>query len=153
MCDEEFMRSALEEARIAVSEGEIPVGAVIVKDGEIVGRGRNARKKDNSPIAHAEIAALADAAQKLGAWRFDGCTIYVTLEPCVMCAGALTQCRMGRIVFAAPDPKGGGCGSLYDIPRDGRLYHRCRVSSGLLASESSALLSDFFLKKREKTGR
>ena len=115
-----FMREALAEAHAAMREGEIPVGAVVVRDEEIIGRGRNARAARSSPLAHAEIEAMRDAAKNINSWRFDGCALYVTLEPCVMCAGALVQCRMGRIVFGAKDPKAGGCVSLYAIPRDPR---------------------------------
>ncbi len=145
-----FMREALAEAGEAMREGEIPVGAVVVRGGEIIGRGRNARAARNSPLAHAELEALRSAAEKINSWRFDGCAIYVTLEPCVMCAGALVQCRMGRIVFGAKDPKGGGCVSLYEIPRDPRMYHSCRVTGGVLAEECAALLAAFFAAKRRK---
>lgn len=145
-----FMREALAEARAAMSEGEIPVGAVVVRGEEIIGRGRNARAARSSPLAHAEIEAVRDAAKNINSWRFDGCAIYVTLEPCVMCAGALVQCRMGRIVFGAKDPKAGGCVSLYAIPRDPRMYHRCSVTGGLLAEECAALLAKFFAAKRRK---
>ena len=130
--------------------GEIPVGAVVVRGGEIIGRGRNARAARSSPLAHAEIEAMRDAAKNINSWRFDGCALYVTLEPCVMCAGALVQCRMGSIVFGAKDPKAGGCVSLYAIPRDPRMYHRCRVTGGLLADECAALLTEFFAAKRRK---
>ncbi len=149
MDDAIFMKEAIAEAKRAMSEGEIPVGAVVERRGEIIGRGRNARLARKSPLAHAELAALCDAAKKIKSWRFDGCSLYVTLEPCVMCAGALVQCRIERIVFGAKDPKAGGCMSLYEIPRDPRMYHRCRVESGVLAEECSALLREFFGKKRK----
>lgn len=152
MNDEFFMKAALEEARAAVLEGEIPVGAVIVKEGKILGRGRNFRKRKGSPLGHAEIAALEDAAQNTGSWRFDGCTIYVTLEPCVMCTGAIVQCRLSRIVYGARDPKAGGCGSLYEIARDPRMYHRCQVVSGIFKKEASELLREYFAAKRKRTG-
>lgn len=145
-----FMREALAEARAAMRGGEIPVGAVVVRGDEIIGRGRNARAARSSPLAHAEIEAMRDAAKNINSWRFDGCALYVTLEPCVMCAGALVQCRMGSIVFGAKDPKAGGCVSLYAIPRDPRMYHRCRVTGGLLAEECAALLTEFFAAKRRK---
>lgn len=150
MNDGFYMREALAEAEAAMREGEIPVGAVVVHGGEIVGRGRNARAARNSPLAHAEIEAVRVAAKNLNSWRFDGCAIYVTLEPCVMCAGALVQCRMGRVVFGAKDPKAGGCVSLYEITRDPRMYHRCRVTGGVLAGECAALLFEFFAAKRRK---
>lgn len=143
-----YMREALAEARASAACGEIPIGAVVVKDGEIIGRGHNTRKLDNAPLGHAELAALSQAAERLNNWRFDGCSIYVTLEPCIMCSGALMQCRVSRIVFGAKDPKGGGCGSLYCIPKDSRIYHRPELSAGILKEECAALLSDFFIKKR-----
>ena len=150
MDDSFYMKEALAEAELAAAEGEIPVGAVVVSGEEIIGRGRNCRQLDHSPFAHAEIAAMTDAARRLNSWRFDGCTIFVTLEPCVMCAGALVQCRMGRIVFGAKDPKAGGCRSLYEIPNDPRMYHRCRVEGVVLADECAELLHRFFREKRRK---
>lgn len=148
--DNYFMREAITEAKKALDAGEIPVGAVVVQRGEIIGRGRNGRANGNAPLAHAEIAALTDAAKTLGNWRFDGCTLYVTLEPCVMCAGAAVQCRVGRLVYGARDPKAGAAGSLYDIPSDPRMYHRCETVSGVMKTECAALLTDFFAKKRAK---
>lgn len=143
-----YMKEALKEARRALECGEIPVGAVVVRGGEIIGRGHNVRSRDNSPFGHAEIAAMTEAAKRINSWRFDGCSIYVTLEPCVMCSGALVQCRMGRIVFGAKDPKAGGCRSLYEIPGDPRMYHRCAVTGGLLATECAEMLQKFFIEKR-----
>ncbi|MDO5116563.1 MAG: tRNA adenosine(34) deaminase TadA [Synergistaceae bacterium] len=143
-----YMKEAIAEARRALECGEIPVGAVIVRGGEIIGRGHNTRSRDNSPLGHAELTALEAAAAAINSWRFDGCSIYVTLEPCVMCSGALVQCRMGRIVFGAKDPRAGGCRSLYEIPSDPRMYHRCAVSGGLLADECAELLRMFFRQRR-----
>ncbi|MBQ9882794.1 MAG: tRNA adenosine(34) deaminase TadA [Synergistes sp.] len=145
------MQEALTEARLALESGDIPVGAVLVRKDAIIGRGHNTRSLDNSPLGHAEINALADAAEKTSSWRFDGCCLYVTLEPCVMCAGALVQCRVDRIVFGAKDPKGGGCKSLYEIPQDPRLSHRCCVTGGVLAHECAEILRKFFEAKRKGT--
>ena len=145
-----YMKEALKEARSALGIGEIPVGAVVVKNGEIIGRGHNTRSTGNSPFDHAEIAAMKDAAQKLNNWRFDGATIYVTLEPCVMCAGAIVQCRVSRIVYGAKDPKAGAAGSLYNIPNDPRMYHQCEVTSGVMKQECAEILQNFFEKKRSR---
>lgn len=150
MDDAFFMKEALALAHQAMLAGEIPVGAVIVRGDEIIGRGRNARAERKSPLAHAELAAMHDAAEKIKSWRFDGCTIYVTLEPCVMCAGAIVQCRIKRVVFGAKDQKAGGCVSLYAITSDPRMYHSCRVTGGVLGSECASLLSEFFQTKRAK---
>jgi tRNA(adenine34) deaminase len=144
-----FMREALSEAREALGRGEIPVGAVVVKDGSIVGRGRNGRARETKPFAHAEIRALEDAGANLRTWRFDGCTLYVTLEPCPMCAGAMVQTRVSRVVYGASDPRAGAAGTLYDILRDPRMPHRCHVERGILAEESSGLLSEFFINRRK----
>ena len=146
-----FMNIALKLACEAAEFGEIPVGAVLVKDGQAVGRGRNRRAEAGSPFAHAEMSALAEAAEKLGSWRLDGCTLYVTLEPCAMCAGALVQCRVKRLVYGARDAKAGAAGSLYNIPDDPRMYHRCKVEGGVLQNECAKLLSDFFRAKRTRT--
>ncbi|MEG1501929.1 MAG: tRNA adenosine(34) deaminase TadA [Synergistaceae bacterium] len=143
-----FMKEALLEARRAMKLGEIPIGAVVVKDGIIVGRGYNQRKINNSPLDHAEIIAMKEAASNINSWRLDECTMYVTLEPCVMCAGASVQCRLGKIVYGARDAKAGGVGSLYDIPSDSRMYHRCCVVKGVLERECAELLAEFFRKKR-----
>ena len=146
----EYMQEALKEARKALEFDEIPVGALVVKDDEIIGRGFNRRDTDNSPFAHAELLAIQKAAEKLGSWRLDGCTLYVTLEPCPMCAGAIVQCRLKAIVYGADDPKAGAAGSLYNIPEDPRFAHSCKVTSGILENECKDLLSDFFKKRREK---
>ena len=148
MTDEDFMREAIKEAKSAMSIGEIPIGAVVVKDGAVVGRGYNRRAVCGSPFDHAEMAALRDASEHLQSWRFDDCTLYVTLEPCVMCAGAVVQCRVSRLVYGARDAKAGAAGSLYDVPNDPRMYHRCSVTSGVLRRECAKLLWDFFAEKR-----
>lgn len=145
-----FMREAIKEAIAASERGEIPVGAVVVRGGEIIGRGSNARLLERAPFAHAEMAAISDAGQKIGSWRFDDCTIYVTLEPCPMCAGAIVQTRFARLVYGASDPRAGACGTLYDIPRDRRMPFNCQVSGGILAEECSKLLTDFFIRRRKK---
>ncbi len=150
MDDIYFMGEALKEARKAAACGDVPVGAVVVRNGEIIGRGCNRRIADGSPFSHAEMVAMENAAEDIGSWRFDGCSIYVTLEPCVMCSGAIVQCRMSRVVFGAHDPKAGGCGSLYDIVRDLRMYHRCVVVSGVLKHDCSDILFRFFEERRGK---
>ena len=149
MNDTIYMKEAIAEARRALECGEIPVGAVVVRGEEIIGRGHNVRSRDKSPFGHAEIAAMTEAAKKINSWRFDGCSISVTLEPCVMCSGALVQCRMGRIVFGARDPKAGGCRSLYEIPRDPRMYHRCGLTGGVLSEECAEMLRIFFRERRK----
>lgn len=142
------MELALEEARRAAAAGEVPVGAVVLHDGAVVGRGHNRRESWGDPLAHAEMIALAEAAAGRQGWRLSGCTVYVTLEPCAMCAGAMVNARVDRLVFGAPDPKGGFCGSLGNLVRDPRLNHRITVCSGVLAEESSALLRAFFRRLR-----
>jgi len=139
-----FMSKALEQARLAAGVGEVPIGAVVVCDGEIVAAGYNRREIDADPTAHAELIAVRQAAATLGRWRLEGCTVYVTLEPCPMCAGALHAARVERCVYGAVDPKAGALGTLYDIASDARLNHRYEVISGVLADESSALLKEFF---------
>jgi tRNA(adenine34) deaminase len=142
--DELYMRMALDEARKAASIGEIPIGAVVVRDGEVVSRASNRREVDADPTAHAEIIAVRAAAAALGHWRLEGCTVYVTLEPCPMCAGALHAARVDRCVYGAVDPKAGALGTLYDIASDTRLNHRYAVTAGVLAGECAALLKEFF---------
>ncbi len=146
--DRTFLRLALEEAHAALSHDDVPIGAVVVKDGEVVARDHNRRELDGDPTAHAELLCLRTAARRLGHWRLDGCTLYVTLEPCSMCAGALVLARVPRLVFGADDPKAGAVGALYDIPRDPRLNHRVEVVRGVEAEESSRLLKDFFAARR-----
>ncbi|GHV55321.1 tRNA-specific adenosine deaminase [Synergistales bacterium] len=145
-----FMRMALGEARHALDRGEIPVGAVVVKGGEVIGRGSNERLIGSLPFAHAEMRAISEAAGFLGSWRLDGASLYVTLEPCPMCAGAIVQTRVARLIYGARDPKAGAAGSLYDIPRDPRMAHNCEVKSGVLADECAELLRNFFAAKRGK---
>jgi tRNA(adenine34) deaminase len=152
MNDETHMRVALEEARLAAADGEVPIGAVVVCDGAVVARAHNRRENDRDPTAHAELLAIRSAAQGLGRWRLSGCTVYVTLEPCPMCAGAMHQARIDRLVFGALDPKAGAVGSLYDLSDDRRLNHRFDVTSGVLADESSALLRAFFARLRSEGG-
>ena len=147
--DYRFMREAMAEAERALDEGEIPVGAVVTLNGEIVGRGRNGRRSGNMPFAHAEICALSEAGKNLNAWRFDGCALYVTLEPCAMCAGAIVQTRVSRVVYGASDPRAGAAGTLYDILRDPRMSHRCLVTSGVMEAEAAALLRKFFSARRK----
>jgi len=148
--DRDWMRLALAEARRAGGLGEVPIGAVVVCDGAVVGRGHNLRETEGDPLAHAELIAIRQAATVLGEWRLSGCTLYVTLEPCAMCAGALVNSRMDRLVYGAADPKAGYCGTLGDIPRDARLNHRVEVEGGVLAEECGALLSTFFQALRAK---
>lgn len=148
--DEPFMRQALREAEAAISTEDVPVGAVVVHDGRVVGRGRNQREALQDPTAHAEMIALTAAAAAMGSWRLVGCSIYVTLEPCTMCAGALVLARVERLVFGADDPKAGACGSVYDIVTEGRLNHVVRVERGLLADECGGLLRAFFAEQRAK---
>ena len=142
--DLRWMNMALAEARRAAEIGEVPVGAVVVQGNQILGRGHNRREIDGDPLAHAEWIALRQAAERIEGWRLVGCTLYVTLEPCAMCAGALVNSRIERLVFGARDPKAGFCGSLGDIVRDPRLNHRLIVREGVLADASSELLRSFF---------
>jgi len=142
--DERFMRLALEQAAGAAALGEVPIGAVVVCDGVVVATGSNRREIDADPTAHAELMAVREAAAALGRWRLEGCTVYVTLEPCPMCAGALHAARVDRCVYGAVDPKAGALGTLYDIASDVRLNHRYEVTAGVLAEESSRLLKEFF---------
>ncbi len=142
------MREALALAREAGARGEVPVGAVAVHDGRVVGRGANARESARDPTAHAELLAIQDAARTLGRWRLSGVTLYVTLEPCAMCAGAMVLARIDRLVYAATDPKAGAAGSLWDLPADARLNHRFPVERGLLAEEAGELLRAFFRARR-----
>ena len=142
------MRLALAAARQAGQAGEVPVGAVVVSSGAVVGRAANRRETDQDPTAHAEILALREAAAALGTWRLTHATIYVTLEPCPMCAGAVVAARLGRLVFGAADPKAGACGSLYNLCVDPRLNHELPVTAGVLQEECAELLSDWFTRRR-----
>jgi len=149
--DEAFMRVALTEAIDAWEAGEVPVGAVVVHDGRVIGRGHNLRETLKDPTAHAEMIALTAAASAMESWRLEDCTMYVTLEPCPMCAGALVNARVGRLVYGATDPKGGACGSLYNVVQDSRLNHRMAVLAGVLEADCGDLLRSFFLERRGKT--
>ncbi len=148
--DTRFMREALMLARDAWAAGEVPVGAVVVRNGEIVGRGFNAPISRHDPSAHAEIMALRDAAGNLGNYRLVGCSLYVTLEPCIMCMGAIFHARVERVVYGASDPKTGACGSIIDLPAETRLNHHAEVVGGILADECGGLLSGFFAQRRGK---
>jgi tRNA(adenine34) deaminase len=148
--DETFMAQALAQARLAAAEGEVPIGAVVVADGRIVGRGRNARERLNDPTAHAEVLALQEASRVLGRWRLSGATMYATLEPCPMCAGALVNARVDRLVYAIADPKAGAVDTLFDMLRDARLNHRVQVASGILAEECGEILREFFRQRRKQ---
>jgi tRNA(adenine34) deaminase len=143
-----FMRLALVQAREAMHLGEVPVGAVVVRDGKVVSRAHNLRETLDDPTAHAERLALTLAGRALGTWRLDRCTLYVTLEPCPMCAGALIQARVSRLVYGAPDGKAGACDSLYRLVNDPRFNHRARITRGLLSDDCSALLTEFFRPRR-----
>ena len=146
---EDFMRLALAEAQVAADEGEIPVGAVAVLDGKVVGAGHNRREGARDPTAHAELLAIQAAAKAVGAWRLTGVTVYVTLEPCTMCAGALVLARVDRVVFGTRDPKAGAVGSLMNLVQDPRLNHRMEVVEGVLQEECSSLLKAFFRRLRQ----
>jgi tRNA(adenine34) deaminase len=143
MDDEQWMTIALEEARAAAAAGDVPVGAIVVADGHILGRGRNRRELDHDPTAHAEIMALRDAAHTLGMWRVEA-TLYVTQEPCPMCAGAIVNARVKRLVYGCTNPKAGAVDTLFSIVTDPRLNHRVDVRSGVLATECAAALQQFF---------
>ena len=148
--DMSFMNVAIDEAMIAEGDGEVPIGAVAVIDGEIVARAHNVREATGNPLGHAEILLIRKLVELRSDWRMNDVTIYVTCEPCVMCAGAMIQARIGRVVFGCRDPKGGAVGSLYDIPSDERLNHRIEVSEGVLSEKCAALLSSFFRKLRSE---
>jgi tRNA(adenine34) deaminase len=146
--DEYYMRLALREAMRAAAHGDVPVGAVIVLDGEVIATGGNERELRNSPLAHAEMLAIADAAQRMGSWRLLNTVLYATMEPCPMCAGAIVQARIPHLVYGAPDEKAGAAGTLLNICQDDRLNHCLEITSGVLADESVALLQEFFQARR-----
>jgi tRNA(adenine34) deaminase len=148
--DNQFMKLAVEQAGIAQENGDVPIGAVIIHNGQIIGKAYNQREQLQDPTAHAEIIALTQAAAAMESWRLEGCTMYVTLEPCPMCAGALVLARIDRLVYGCDDPKTGAVKSLYNIATDGRLNHRIEVTSGVLADECSKILQEFFQKKRSE---
>lgn len=147
--DARYMCVALEEAKKAAASGEVPVGAVVVCQSEIIGRGYNRREELRSALAHAELLAIEQASRHLGCWRLCDCQLYVTLEPCVMCVGAIVQARMGRLIFGCLDPKGGAVESLYQLCDDARLNHRLPVAGGMLAEDCSAILQAFFNRLRQ----
>lgn len=147
---EYWMQKALQQARMAEHLGEVPIGAVVVFDGKLIGAGYNRREIDQNPLGHAELAAIRQASQYLGGWRLAGCALYVTLEPCPMCAGAIVQARIGRVCFGAFDPKSGYAGSLHNTLRDQRLNHQVEITSGVCQAECSRLLQSFFRRLRSK---
>lgn len=149
--DQRFMNEALKEAEKAFAADEVPVGCVIVHEGIIIGRGYNRTESLQDATAHAEILAITSASENLGSWRLSGCTVYCTVEPCAMCAGALMLARVERLVFGAPDPKFGACGSIFDIVQSKKLNHRIALSTGILKNECADLMQEFFKKKRKKT--
>jgi tRNA(adenine34) deaminase len=153
MPEARFMQLALDQARLAWAVGEVPVGAVVVRDGEVIATGYNQPIGRHDPTAHAEIVALRAAAEKLGNYRLPGCELYVTLEPCAMCSGAMMHARLARVIYAAVDPKTGACGSVLDLFEDGQLNHHTEVVGGLLADDSSAMLKSFFAERRAATRR
>ena len=143
------MAEAVEEAKKAERRGEVPIGAVIEKDGDIIGRGHNLTEALRDPTAHAEILAIREAAKRLGGWRLLGCSMYVTCEPCAMCAGALVLARVKKVVIGAMDPKSGACGSVFNIPQEGRLNHYVEIETGVMQNACETMLKDFFRKKRK----
>ena len=145
-----YMQEALEEAKKADLEGEVPIGAVIVKDGEIVGRGHNQNETLKDPTAHAEVMALRQAGANLGGWRLPGCDMYVTLEPCSMCAGAIVLARINKLYIGAMDPKAGACGSVFNIPQQQKLNHYVEIETGVMEQECSTIMKDFFKKLRKR---
>lgn len=148
MTDEDYMRLALAEAELAAAEDEVPIGAVVVCAGKVVARAHNRRELDHDPSAHAEFAAMVAASQALERWRLTGCTVYVTLEPCLMCAGLMVNARIDRCVYGASDPKGGALGTLFDVSHDARLNHEFDVTGGVLADECASQLRIFFKRRR-----
>jgi tRNA(adenine34) deaminase len=152
MSEEMFMREALSLARRAAAAGEVPVGAVVVKDGAVIGRGHNRPVSGRDPTAHAEVIALRDAAQNVGNYRLADCSLYVTLEPCAMCAGAIMHARIGRVIYGTADPKSGACGSVVNLFAEDRLNHHATVIGGVLAEEAARLLQDFFAARRPGQG-
>jgi tRNA(adenine34) deaminase len=146
--DEQFMRLAIHEAERALAHGDVPIGAVVVHEREVIGTGHNERELRQDPTAHAESIALREAAHALGSWRVLDSVLYVTLEPCAMCAGAIVLARVPRVVYGCPDPKAGAAGSVLDVLAEPRLNHRPAVESGVLAAECAALLTDFFAARR-----
>lgn len=149
-CMNKFMKEALAEAEKAFALGEVPIGAVIVKDGQIIARGHNLTETSKDPTAHAEMIAIRQAAKVLGGWRLIGCDLYVTVEPCTMCSGAMIWSRIDNLYIGAMDPKAGACGSVFNIPEEGRLNHRIHVETGLMEEECAALMRQFFTQLRNR---
>jgi tRNA(adenine34) deaminase len=147
--DRRYMQEAIELARKALETEDVPIGALVVHRGRVIGRGCNQREKLQDPTAHAEMLALTAAAGYIGHWRLEDCTLYATLEPCPMCAGALVQARVSRLVYGATDAKAGACGSLYEITQDGRLNHQVETVAGVMAEQCAELLTAFFRRRRE----
>jgi len=150
--DLEYMQLALEQARLAPARGEVPIGAVLVLDGQVLAQVHNFREVWQDPTAHAEVVAIREAATRLGTWRLTGTTLYVTVEPCSMCAGAIIQSRVSRLVFGARDPKAGACGSVFNLPDERRLNHRVEVIGGIMERESQELMQAFFKRLRDDVG-
>ncbi len=148
--DQRFMNEALKEAEKAFAADEVPIGCVIVHESVIIGRGYNRTESLQDPTAHAEILAITSASENLGSWRLSDCTVYCTIEPCAMCAGALMLARVERLVFGAPDPKFGACGSIFNIVQSKKLNHRIALATGILKNDCSSLMQEFFKKKRKK---
>ncbi len=151
--DQQFMQSAIEQARLALEKKEVPIGAVIVKDGEIIAAAHNLRETNQNATAHAEVLAINEACEKLGTWRLEGATLYVTLEPCPMCAGALIMSRVDRVVYGARDPKGGCAGTFMNLLEDERFNHQCEVVSGVCEEACGSMLTSFFKDLRERKKR
>lgn len=145
-----YMEEAYREAQAAAAEGEVPIGAVIVRNGEIIARAHNRTEQDKDPTAHAEMLAIREAAALLGGWRLTGCSMFVTAEPCSMCAGAIVWARIEKLYIGTMDPKAGACGSVFNIPQDERLNHYVEIETGLMSEECSALMKDFFRKLRSE---
>ena len=150
--DLEYMQLALEQARLAPARGEVPIGAVLVLEGQVLAQVHNFREVWQDPTAHAEVVAIREAATRLGTWRLTGTTLYVTVEPCSMCAGAIIQSRVSRLVFGARDPKAGACGSVFNLPDERRLNHRVEVIGGIMERESQELMQAFFKRLRDDVG-
>lgn len=150
--DREYMQLALERARLAPALGEVPIGAVLILDGQVLAEVHNFREAWQDPTAHAEVVAIREAASRLGTWRLTGATLYVTVEPCSMCAGAIIQSRISRLVFGARDPKAGACGSVFNLPDERRLNHKVEVIGGIMERESQELIQAFFRRLRDDVG-
>lgn len=150
---EQWMKEAILEAKKAEAKQEVPIGAVIVKDGQIVGRGHNVRETTHDPLAHAELIAIREASQTLQAWRLTGCDLYVTLEPCPMCAGAIVQARLSRVIYGTADPKAGCAGTLMNLLQEERFNHQTEIIAGIMQEQASSLLKEFFQNLRNKKGK